>query len=425
MAVARSLCPQALRVLGSAPARLQPVVRAFSSASSSSSSRGERQKLLFTPGPLTTSKAVKEKMAKDVGSRDPDFIAVVKQIRERLLKIAEVSPEEGYECILMQGAGSMALEAMLTSSIPRTNGKLLIVSNGTYGERQEKICERAGIPFIAARNPWNEPITAALVEGLLEKYSGEGISHVSMVHHETTAGVLNHLEQVGRMLKEKHSEKRFIVDSISSFGAYRLPAKEWNVHYLAGSGNKCIEGVPGFAFVIAHRDSMLAAEGSSRSLTLDLQDQWQFMQKSGQFRFTPPTQSILGFEQALTEWEEEGGLAGRSGRYQKNYETLAAGMVKLGFEFYVKDDASRGYIITTFQVPDAEKDKWDFNVFYDKLKDRRYVIYPASLPPASASSAAAFRVGNIGQLFQSDVEEFVKEVEVVLKEMGFSVPMKA
>mmetsp|Transcript_33591 Transcript_33591/g.95192 ORF Transcript_33591/g.95192 Transcript_33591/m.95192 type:complete len:434 (-) Transcript_33591:28-1329(-) len=382
------------------------------------------RQLLFTPGPLTTSDAVKRRMAVDVGSRDGDFLTVAKRTRERLLRIAETSQEDGYECILMQGAGSMALEAMLGSSIPRQGGKLLIVSNGSYGERQEKICERAGIPFVAARHPWNAPVTAEMVSALLDKHSAEGITHVSMVHHETTAGVLNAVEQVGGMLRSRHPQLKFIVDSISSFGAYRLPARAWNVHYLAGSGNKCIEGVPGFAFVIAHRDSLLEVEGCSRSLALDLQDQWRFMEKSGQFRFTPPTQSILGFDQALDEWDEEGGLEGRAGRYRENYNILADGMQALGFQFFVQDAASRGFIITTFQVPESQKEKWDFNRFYDLLKESGFVIYPASLPPATASGVAAFRVGNIGQLFPPDVRAFLVEVTKVLQDMGFSVPLK-
>lgn len=363
-------------------------------------------------------------MARDVGSRDSDFLQVAKSTRQRLLRIAEASQDDGYECILVQGAGSMALESMITSSIPRQGGKLLIVSNGSYGERQEKICERAGIPYIAARNPWNRPVTAEMVSALLKKHAGDGLSHVSMVHHETTAGVLNEVEQVGGLLGSSHPKLKFIVDAISSFGAYHLPAKRWNVHYLAGSGNKCIEGVPGFAFVIAHRDSLLEAEGCSRSLTLDLQDQWRFMEKTGQFRFTPPTQAILAFDQALNEWDQEGGLAGRAGRYRENYEILSAGMERLGFQFFVKPAASRGCIITTFQVPETLKDRWDFPRFYDALKSYGFVIYPASLPPTTAAGVAAFRVGNIGQIFPKDVYAFLATTAVVLKEMGFTVPLK-
>jgi len=378
--------------------------------------------LLFTPGPLTTSAAVKQRMAHDVGSRDPDFLAVAKRTRERLLRVAETSTEQGYECILVQGAGSMALESMLGSAIPR-NGKLLIVSNGSYGERQEKMCQRLGIDFVAARNPWNEPVTVEIVKRALQDPSAEGVTHISMVHHETTAGVMNQVQEVGEMLRAQFPKLKFLVDSISSFGGYRVPANEWNIHYLCGSANKCIEGVPGFAFVVAHRDSLLEVEGCARSLVLDLQDQWRFMEKSGQFRFTPPTQAMLGFEQALNEWDEEGGLDGRHGRYMTNYTALSKGMEALGFDYLVKDPSARGCIITTFQVPSSAKDKWDFTRFYDLLKDRGFMIYPASLPP-NEHGITAFRVGNIGQLFPADVEAFLVQVKAVMQEMDLPVPLR-
>jgi len=245
-----------------------------------------------------------------------------------------------------------------------------------------------------------------------------------MVHHETTAGVVNQVAEVSEMLQVRFPHVKFILDSISSFGAYDVPAKAWNIHYLAGSANKCIEGVPGFAFVVAHRESMLEVEGCARSLALDLQDQWRFMEKSGQFRFTPPCQAIFGFHQALDEWDQEGGLAGRAGRYRANYEALARGMEELGFKFFVADEASRGYIITTFEVPIALAGQWDFARFYDLLKERGFVIYPASLPPKAGGHPPAFRVGNIGQLFPADVEAFLLAARDVLSAMALPVPLQ-
>jgi len=246
-----------------------------------------------------------------------------------------------------------------------------------------------------------------------------------MVHHETTAGVLNRAAEVGELLRQRHPQLKFLLDSISSFGAYDVPAEAWNVHFLAGSANKCIEGVPGFAFVIAHRATMLEADGSARSLVLDLQDQWRFMEGTGQFRFTPPCQAILGFSQALDEWDAEGGLAGRAGRYRANYEALTAGMESLGFSCFVADPAARGFIITTFEVPAGLSERWDFARFYDLLKARGFVIYPASLPPSQGGGRPpAFRVGNIGQLFPSDVQDFLLEVRQVLEEMDLPVPLR-
>mmetsp|Transcript_71882 Transcript_71882/g.208321 ORF Transcript_71882/g.208321 Transcript_71882/m.208321 type:complete len:422 (-) Transcript_71882:249-1514(-) len=388
------------------------------------SSTRPRPEKLFTPGPLTTSAAVKQSIARDAGSRDEGFLQVVRGIRERLLRIAGVSQDQGYECILVQGAGSMALEAMLGSSVPREGGRLLVVSNGSYGERQEIICARLGIPFVAARHPWDRPVGAAAVEAALAAPEATGVTHISMVHHETTAGVLNRVPEVAEMLRSRHPGVKFLLDSISSFGAYDVPAEAWNVHFLAGSANKCIEGVPGFAFVIAHRESLLDVEGCARSLVLDLHDQWRFMERTGQFRFTPPCQALLGFGQALDEWDAEGGLVGRASRYQANYKALTQGMEALGFRCFVADPAARGFIITTFEVPPTLADVWDFSRFYNLLKKRGFVIYPASLPPTSGGRPPAFRVGNIGQLFPADMHDFLDQVRQVLKVMGLPVPLR-
>lgn len=360
----------------------------------------------------------------DMGSRDQAFLKVVSSIRTRLLEAAGTSKEDGYECILVQGAGSMAVESMLGSAVPRKGSEVLILSNGSYGDRQEKICQRAGIPYVIMRYPWGEPITRKLAQEALRDPRAAKATHVSLVHHETTAGVVNAVQDIGELLRTEYQHLTFMLDSMSAFGGYEASVKEWGIHYLVSSANKCIEGVPGFAFVICHRETMLGAEGAARSLVLDLQDQYHFMEKSGQFRFTPPVQALLGYDQALLEWEQDGGVPGRAGRYKKNFEVMSSGMEALGFEFFVKDPLARGYIITTFQAPEALRDRWDFQQFYDLLNDRGFVIYPSSLPPAESGHAPAFRVGNIGQLYPHHMEAFVQAVEEVLKEMGLPVPLQ-
>jgi len=406
------------------PFRTQGALLRGNSSGNISGSTSARPKLLFTPGPLTTSAAVKARMTQDMGSRDGAFLAVVKRVRERLLRVANTSQEQGYECIIVQGAGSMALEAMLGSAIPREASKVLIVSNGSYGDRQELICQRLGVPYECVRHPWNMPVTAQTVLQALETPGAVGVTHVSMVHHETTAGVVNPIWEVGQMLSSRYPQLKFIVDSMSAFGAYPTPVETWGIHYMCSSANKCIEGVPGFSFVIAHRETMLAAEGSARSLVLDLQDQWRYLERSGQFRFTPPVQSILAYDKALDEWEEEGGVDGRAARYRENFLALANGMEEMGFRFFVPDAASRGYIITTFQVPEKFSEKWDFNKFYDLLNERGFVIYPSSLAKTESDGCPAFRVGNIGQLFPEDVRSFLDQVGEVLQIMGLPVPLR-
>src|SRR6185503_8865717 len=259
-------------------------------------------KLLFTPGPLTTSATVKQAMLRDLGSRDDEFIDTVRSIRERLLAVAGVRPGQSFEAILMQGSGTFALESVISSVLPPT-GKLLMLVNGAYGERMVQMAGRLRIPVETLRCPENETHEPAALQLLLEQ--DRTITHVGVVHCETTTGILNPVAEFGSLV---HAAGRsYIVDAMSSFGAIPLDLEAAGVDYLVSSANKCIEGVPGFAFVIARRTALLATEGFARSISLDLLAQWQGLEKTGQFRFTPPTHALLAFEQALRELEAEGG----------------------------------------------------------------------------------------------------------------------
>lgn len=372
----------------------------------------------MTPGPLTTSSAVKQAMLVDYGSRDARFLEVMHQVRTKLLGAANVSKEEGYECVIMQGAGTYGIEAVLGSVIPR-DGRALILSNGAYGKRQQQICTILGIPFEAVDYGDHEVVR---VEDMLKKLKEAGpghFTHVSMIHHETTAGILNPLKEIGLALKESYPSVRLIVDSMSGFGAYPAQMKAWNLSYLVSSANKNLEGVPGFCFAICERAALEEAEktnGGPRSLSLDLVGQWRNMEATAQFRFTPPTHSILAFHQAILEWEAEGGCAGRGARYKANYETVLKGMEEMGFKCYVAAE-HRGHIITTFLQP--EHPKWDFDAFYKALSDQGYVIYPGKL-----ASAPSFRFGTIGRLYPKDFENLLLIVRQCVQRMGIELPLR-
>jgi len=347
-------------------------------------------------------------MLRDLGSRDTEFIGVVQGIQQQLLELAGVSQKSGYEAILMQGSGTFGVEALISSVIPR-DGKLLVIVNGAYGKRIRDIALRHGIETVTIEVAENMPALPQQVSGTL--VGDSEITHVALVHCETSSGVLNPVEEIGVVVKE--FQRTFIVDAMSSFGGIPLDVAESGIDYLAASANKCLEGVPGISFVIANRGQLLASDGAARCISLDLLAQWEGLEKNGQFRFTPPTHVILALHQALLELDEEGGVAGRAKRYAANHAALLKGMRRMGFREYVPAEF-QSHIITTFELP--EDPKFRFEEFYQHLSARDKVIYPGKL-----NEVDCFRIGNIGQLFESDIEALLAAVEATLTDMGVKI----
>jgi len=364
-----------------------------------------KDKLLFTPGPLTTSETVKSAMLHDYGSRDIVFIETVKKVRSQLLELAGVSKEEGYESVIMQGSGTFGIEAVISSVIP-ANGHLLIIINGAYGERISKMATIHKIPQTRMVFEENEIPSLSAIEKELK--SNAAITHVAVIHCETTTGIINPIEKIGDLVKKYG--KVFIVDAMSSFGAVPVNVKEAKIDFIISSSNKCIEGVPGFSFTIANRDALCQAKGNARTLALDLYAQWEGLESNGQFRFTPPTHAILAFNQAINELMKEGGIPGRAKRYSRNHQQLVEGMRALGFKEYLPIE-KQGYIITSFHYP--AHPNFNFKDFYSKLNDKGQVIYPGKL-----SKVDCFRIGNIGQIYPKDIEVLLKCIAEVLEEMG-------
>ena len=361
-------------------------------------------KPLFTPGPLTTSLSVKQAMLRDLGSRDVEFIGAVRELREELLRVAGVSQQAGYEAILMQGSGTFSVEAVIASAMP-PEGKLLAVVNGSYGDRIVKIAQVYGIETVVQKYRENElPSVEAVDKALAEDPE---IKMVVAVHCETTSGIINPIEAIGQVVSQHR--RCYFVDSMSAFGAVPLDFEAAKIDFLVSSANKCIEGVPGFGFCLCRREALTETRGWSRTLSLDLLAQWEGLEKNGQFRFTPPTHTILAFRQALRELDQEGGVSGRSARYEENYRTLLAGMRSLGFIEYV-DPALQGYIITSFRYP--EDPNFQFEKFYDLLNEAGFVIYPGKV-----SDADCFRIGNIGRIDKSDVEALLGAIKGTLAKM--------
>ncbi len=365
-----------------------------------------KDKLLFTPGPLTTSETVKQAMLHDYGSRDYTFINAVKEIRNQLLHYAGVKKEEGYDTVIMQGSGTFGVEAVMQTAIPQ-NGHLLIIINGAYGERIAKMVNILNIENTSLVYAEDEFPNLEEIENTLK--NNASITHVAVVHCETTSGIFNPVFEIGQLV-EAH-QKVYIVDAMSSFGAVPINVKDCKIDYLVSSSNKCIEGVPGFSFAIVNTGHLNTCKGNSRSLSLDLYEQWKGLETNGQFRFTPPVHALMAFHKAIKELEEEGGVEGRSLRYQTNFKLLMDGMTLLGFQPYLSK-AKQGYIINTFYSPTHSN--YHFETFYQKLNERGYVIYPGKL-----TKADCFRIGNIGRIYAEDIEGLLKAIEQVKNEMGF------
>ncbi len=359
--------------------------------------------LLLTPGPLTTGRRVKEVMVHDWGSRDATFLKINAEVLARLPEI--VNGCDDYVTVPMQGSGTFAVEAMLTTFVPKA-GRVLLLINGAYGQRARKICDIAGRAVVVHETPEDTPPDLAAVEDILKR--DLAITHLFAVHCETTSGVLNPVAELGALAARY--AKSFLLDAMSAFGAIPLDARAVKVDAVAASSNKCIEGVPGLGFVICRREALSPTKGNATTLVLDLHDQWQNFEKTGQYRFTPPIHVIVSFHQALTEFFAEGGVAGRGRRYAENCRVLIDGMRALGFTPLLPAQL-QAPIIVTFRMPTDES--FVFQAFYDKLKERGYVIYPGKLTVADS-----FRIGCIGRLYPDDMRGALSAIRDILAEMG-------
>lgn len=359
-----------------------------------------RNYLLLTPGPLSTSETVRQAMLQDWCTWDKDYNeGIVTPIRKGLLAIAGLSENE-YTTVLLQGSGTYCVEATIGASV-KPSDKLLVLANGSYGQRMEEIAAYYQIDYVSVSLHETELITGEVVRKALEEHPG--ITHLSMVHSETTTGLLNPIEEVAEVIRGRNIT--FIVDAMSSFGGILIDIKKLGIDFLVSSANKCIQGVPGFGFIIAKKEKLIRCKGVARSLSLDIYAQWEAMEKGGgKWRFTSPTHVVRAFYQAMKELNEEGGIAARYERYKKNHRILIDGMRALGYKTLLPD-ASQGPIITSFLYPSAD---FNFTSLYNKLKEKGFVIYPGKI-----SDTDTFRIGNIGDVFPYDMEALLHAVREI------------
>jgi 2-aminoethylphosphonate-pyruvate transaminase len=357
---------------------------------------------LLTPGPLTISMRTKQSMLRDWGSWDVDFNNITARVREQLLQIAHATGT--HECVPMQGSGTFSVEAAIGTLVPR-GGHVLVPQNGAYCQRVARICRVLGRKLTTIDYAEDARVVPADIERALA--GDPSVTHVALVHCETSTGILNPLTEVAEIVARRG--RSLIVDAMSSFGALEIDARQTPFDAVVAASGKCLEGPPGMGFVIARRAALERSEGNSHSLALDLYDQWVYMQKTTQWRYTPPTHVVAAFDTALTQYLEEGGLAARGARYAHNCRTLIEGMAKLGLKSFLPA-AIQAPIIVTFYAPDNPR--YTFKSFYNAVKARGYILYPGKL-----TTVETFRVGCIGQLGERGMDGAVEAIGQVLAQM--------
>ena len=365
----------------------------------------DRDRILLTPGPLTTTLRTKLAMLKDWGSWDADFNAVTASIRHSLLSI--IHGQDSHVVVPLQGSGTFSVEAAVASLVPR-DGHVLVLDNGAYCKRAARLTTLMGRRCTVLGFDEAAPVDAlALAKALTADRS---ITHVILIHCETGAGVLNPLQAVADVCAA-HG-RGLIVDAMSSFGAIEIDARKTRFDALVAASGKCLEGVPGIGFVFIRKAVLDACAGRSQSLAMDLHDQYEYMEKTTQWRFTPPTHVVVALHEAIAQFEEEGGQPARLARYTRNYETLIAGMAKLGFQPFL-NPAIQAPIIVTFHAP--ADPRYDFKTFYASARARGFILYPGKL-----TEIETFRVGCIGAISHVEIQQAVNAVADTLLQMGIA-----
>ncbi len=363
--------------------------------------------ILLTPGPLTTSPATRQAMLRDWGSWDARFNQLTASVCHDLVNL--VNGGDDYVCVPLQGSGTFAVEAALGTLVPR-EGKVLVPNNGAYCARIVRILQILGRDYCELPLADDEPVSASALEAHLER--DPAITHVAQVHLETSTGLLNPLDEIAAVCARRGVG--LIVDAMSSLGALPIDARTTPFDALVSASGKCLEGVPGMGFVLVRKRVLEGATGRCHSLALDLHDQYVYMQKTTQWRYTPPTHVVAALRAALDQFLAEGGQAARGARYQRNCDTLTGAMRALGFKPYLTA-AHQAPVIVTFHAP--ADPAYQFKLFYDLVREAGYILYPGKL-----TQVETFRVGCIGAIDHREMRQAVDAIGIALTRMGISMP---
>lgn len=356
-----------------------------------------KRNVLLTPGPATTTEKVKmAQVVPDICPRENEFIDLITAINEGLIKIVSERPVD-YACTLLGGAGTAIVESILVSVVSEESC-VLILNNGAYGKRMVRIAEIHELNFVEYKSSDREKIDIQDIKRNILKDNNK-ITHIAVVHHETTTGILNDLDEIALLTKDFGLE--LLVDAISSFGAIHIDMDNMGISHLAATSNKNLQGMAGVGFIISKIASIEKIKNyKKKSLYLNLYDQYQYFLSTGQFRFTPPVQTVYALKKAIEELEKET-IKGRYSRYGQSWETLVNGMSKLGFKQYVPLKY-QSKLICTFYEPD----NFNFNDFHDYLYKRGITIYPGKI-----LNKKTFRIGTIGDINYNDIEHLLKYIK--------------
>jgi len=356
--------------------------------------------ILLNPGPVTLSAGVRGSLlGPDLCHREPEFARLQSKIRRQLLEVYAL-PAADWAAILLTGSGTAAVEAMLTSLVP-ADGRLLIVENGVYGERMTRIANRHGIAHRRLEHPWLAPLDVPRIAAALG--ADAGITHVAVVHHETTSGRLNDLDELARCCDR--FEVRLLLDGVSSFGAELIDFATWPVAAVAATANKCLHGVPGTCFVVAQRAALARAAGVTRTVYLDLQAYLENQDRDG----TPFTQSVQTFyalSTALDELMVEGGWQARRRIYRGRLDRVRAHLRSLGVQPLLEDGAS-SCVLNAFEIPAGR----DYPTLHDALKAQGFIIYAGQ----SALAQQIFRISTMGDITDGDLARLCTALSGILR----------
>jgi 2-aminoethylphosphonate aminotransferase len=359
--------------------------------------------ILLNPGPATTTDSVKYSMVvPDICPREREFGDLMLRVSEKLVKVAH--GEKEYHAVMFGGSGTAAVEACISSVVPREK-KMLIIDNGAYGRRMTDIAHIHDIDTVLYSIPSGTYPILSEVEELLKKHQGY-ISHLAMVHHETTTGMLNPLKDTIALAGKYGVE--VIVDAMSSFAGIPIDLNSMKPHYLISSSNKCLQGMPGISFVICKKTSLNALSTTPpRSLYLNLYQQHTHLQEKKQLPFTPPVQTFYALEKALDEYFLETEKK-HFCRYKENYLSLFKGLSELGFSFLIPEEYQSGLLIS---VKAPTNSRYSFEDMHDYFYAKGYTIYPGKV-----TEVDTFRLSVIGQIYKSDIENFLHELKTFLSQ---------
>ncbi|MEQ8361612.1 MAG: 2-aminoethylphosphonate--pyruvate transaminase [Cyclobacteriaceae bacterium] len=360
------------------------------------------RKILLNPGPATTTQTVKEAMVvEDICPREKEFGKMLDSIKDDLVKV--VHGEATHHAVMFTASGTGGLEAAITSAVPKGK-KLLVVENGAYGTRMVKLAETFGVAVVRYQIDYGDYPNISQLETLLK--NNKEVSHLAVVHHETTTGMLNPVQKVCDLAHQHGVE--VIVDCMSSYAGIPIDITQWDAEYLISSSNKCIQGMPGLVFVIFKKKLLEKIKDTKRSFYFDIYNQYTGFEKTGQMQFTPPVQVAYALRTAIDEYFTETEM-GRWNRYEENYNTLYSGLASLGFEFLLPDDQQSKILLA---IKEPALPKYSFEAMHDYLYDHGFTIYPGK-----GAKEATFRLSVLGDLHKKDIEDFLKCLEEYLLEI--------